>query len=305
MRWTPGPARPPDLVRALLSARSRDRPGAREAVHAAAPRRHRGARRRGRRCHWSAAAESPRSRRRTCSPGPRRRWTTPRACTSPSTPPRSPTRRPACSGGDGDLLRPASFQGTLQVLVAGSRVEVEVVSVDGTVYAQLPFTAGFSVVEPADFGIGDPAALLDPESGISQLLEAVEDPRLGEERRVGGEVVREVTGRIPGDLVEQLLTSQDPEQPVDATFAITVEGAELRRAELTGPFFTAEDDATYVVESQRLRGRCRDQRAAHGLSRPRASRPASPGCRSSPSRPWPSSSPRPTPTSSSWRCPTS
>jgi lipoprotein LprG len=104
------------------------------------------------------------------------------------------------------------------------------------------------VVDPADFDIGDPATLLDPDEGISQFLAAVENPKLGAERRVGGEVVQEVTGTIPGDLVEQLLTSQDPEQPVDVTFAITTEGAELRRAELTGPFFTAEDDATYVVE---------------------------------------------------------
>jgi hypothetical protein len=127
-------------------------------------------------------------------------------------------------------------------------VDVDVVSVDGTVYAQLPFTTGFSRIDPADFGIGDPAALLDPEEGISQFLESVEDPELGEERRVDGEVVREVTGRIPGDLVERLLTSEDPEQPVDVSFAITDEGTELRRAELTGPFFTAQDDATYVVE---------------------------------------------------------
>jgi hypothetical protein len=151
-------------------------------------------------------------------------------------------------GGEGDLLRPASFQGTLRVLVAGSEVEADVVSVDGTVYAQLPFTTGFSRIDPADFGIGDPAALLDPEEGISQFLESVEDPELGEERRVDGEVVREVTGRIPGDLVERLLTSEDPEQPVDVSFAITDEGTELRRAELTGPFFTAQDDATYVVQ---------------------------------------------------------
>jgi hypothetical protein len=151
-------------------------------------------------------------------------------------------------GGEGDLLRPSSFQGTLHVLVAGTGVDVKVVSVDGTVYAQLPFTSGFSVVDPADFGIGDPASLLDPETGISQLLESVENPKLGKERRVDGEVVREVTGTIPGDLVERLLTSQDPDQPVDATFAVTADGDQLRRAELTGPFFTAEDDATYVVE---------------------------------------------------------
>jgi hypothetical protein len=151
-------------------------------------------------------------------------------------------------GGDGDLLRPESFQGTLQVRLAGASLDVDVVSVDGTVYAKLPFTPGFSEVDPADYGIGDPAALLDPETGISQFLEQVENPQLGDERRVDGEVVREVTGSIPGDLVEQLLTSKDPAQPVDATFAITTEGAQLRRAELTGPFFTAEDDATYVVE---------------------------------------------------------
>jgi hypothetical protein len=151
-------------------------------------------------------------------------------------------------GGEGDLLRPASFHGNLQVLVAGNQVEVEVYSVDGTVYAQLPFTSGFSVVDPADFGIGDPATLLDPDAGISQLLESVENPQAGEERRVGGEVVREVTGEIPGDLVERLLTSQDADQPVEATFAIATESAQLRRTELTGPFFTADADATYVVE---------------------------------------------------------
>jgi hypothetical protein len=151
-------------------------------------------------------------------------------------------------GGEGDLLRPESFQGTLQVRLAGAALGVDVVSVDGTVYAKLPFTPGFSEVDPADYGIGDPAALLDPETGISQFLEQVENPQLGDERRVDGEVVREVTGSIPGDLVEQLLTSKDPSQPVEVTFAITTEGAQLRRAELTGPFFTAEDDATYVVE---------------------------------------------------------
>jgi LppX_LprAFG lipoprotein len=160
-------------------------------------------------------------------------------------PPQSGT---ALLGGEGDLARPSSFDGTLQVQAAGASVDLEVVSVDGTVYAQLPFTSGFSVVDPADFGIGDPATLLDPDDGISQFLAAVEDPQPGEERRVDGEVVREVTGRLPGDLVERLLTSEDPEQPVDVTFAITAEGTQLRRAELTGPFFAAQDDATYVVE---------------------------------------------------------
>ena len=104
------------------------------------------------------------------------------------------------------------------------------------------------MVDPAQFGFGDPGALLDPDTGISQLLGEAESAKLGEERRVDGEVVREVTAEIPGDLVEQILTSADPSTPVQARFSIATESGELRRAELTGPFFTAEEDATYTLE---------------------------------------------------------
>ena len=151
-------------------------------------------------------------------------------------------------GGEGDVLRPASFQGSLRVLASGTSVDVEIISVDDTVYAELPFTDGFTEVDPAEFGVGDPADVLDTEAGISQFLELAESPELGEERRIGDEVVREVTGQIPGDLVEQVLTSQDPSEPVDAVFAIATESGELRRAELTGPFFSADEDATYTIE---------------------------------------------------------
>jgi ABC-type amino acid transport substrate-binding protein len=151
-------------------------------------------------------------------------------------------------GGEGDIARPASFEGTLNVRALGSTLDLEVVSVDGTVYAQLPFTSGFSVVDPAQFGFGDPGALLDPDTGISQLLAEAENAELGEERRVEGDVVREVSAELPGDLVEQILASQDPSQAVQALFSIATETGELRRAELTGPFFTAEDDATYTLE---------------------------------------------------------
>jgi hypothetical protein len=151
-------------------------------------------------------------------------------------------------GGAGDVARPASFQGTLKVRALGSTLDLDVVSVDGTVYAQLPFASTFSVTDPGQFGFGDPGALLDPDTGISQLLESADSAKLGEERRVDGEVVREVTAELPGELVEQLLTSQDPGQPVHARFSIATGSGELRRAELTGPFFTAGDDGTYTLE---------------------------------------------------------
>ena len=151
-------------------------------------------------------------------------------------------------GGEGDIARPASFDGTLKVLALGASLDLAVVSVDGTVYAQLPFTSTFSVVDPAAFGFGDPGALLDPETGISQLLASAESAELGEERRVDGTVVREVTAELPGELVEQLLTNKDPSRPVQARFSIATDSGQLRRAELTGPFFAAGDDATYTVD---------------------------------------------------------
>ena len=153
----------------------------------------------------------------------------------------------ALLGGEGDIARPAAFRGTLQVQAFGSSIDAEVISVDGTVYAQLPLTSGYSVVDPATIGVGDPGALIDPDTGISQLLTAAESPELGEESRVDGEVVREVTGTLPGDLVADLLTSEDPAQDVTAVFSVATDSGELRQVELTGPFFSAEDSGSYTI----------------------------------------------------------
>jgi len=159
----------------------------------------------------------------------------------------APTTGNALLGGEGDIARPASFEGTLQVRALGSSIDAQVVSVDGTVYAQLPFTSGFSVVDPATIGVGDPGALLDPENGISQLLTATQSPELGDESRVDGTVVREVTGTLPGQLVADLLTSQDPAQDVTARFSVATDSGELRQVQLTGPFFSADDQGSYTI----------------------------------------------------------
>ena len=160
----------------------------------------------------------------------------------------APATGTAVLGGEGDIARPSAFDGTLDVQSAVGTVDVEVISVDGTVYAQLPFAASFSVVDPATLGFGDPGALIDPDTGISQLLTAAGSPELGEESRVDGEVVREVTAQLPGDLVESLLTLADPGRPVAAVLSIATDSGELRRVQMTGPFFAAGQDASYSIE---------------------------------------------------------
>jgi hypothetical protein len=56
-------------------------------------------------------------------------------------------------GGEGDIARPTAFGGTLKVRAMGSTLDLPVISVDGTVYARIPFTPGFSEVDPAAFGL--------------------------------------------------------------------------------------------------------------------------------------------------------
>ena len=160
----------------------------------------------------------------------------------------APTTGTALTGGEGDIARPSSFQGTLKVHAAGSSVDLKVVSVGGKVYAQLPFSTTYSIVEPATFGFGDPGKLLDPNTGVSQLLAKAQNAELGDQKRVNGEVVREVSADIPGDLVQQVLTSKDPSKPVKGVFSIATDSGQLRRAVLTGPFFSATDDATFTLD---------------------------------------------------------
>jgi lipoprotein LprG len=152
------------------------------------------------------------------------------------------------TGGEGDMARPSSFQGTLKVQVGGNTVDLKVISIAGKVYAQLPFTSSYSVVDPKTFGFGDPGALLDPQTGISQLLTKAQKPALGDQKRVNGEVVREVTADLPGQLVADLLTSKDATKLVHARFSIATGSGQLRRAVLTGPFFTATADGTYTLD---------------------------------------------------------
>jgi lipoprotein LprG len=65
-------------------------------------------------------------------------------------------------------------------------------------------------------------------------------------------VVREVTADLPGQLVADLLTSKDPGKPVHARFSIATQSGQLRRAALTGPFFTATADGTYTLDLSRF-----------------------------------------------------
>lgn len=150
-------------------------------------------------------------------------------------------------GGEGVVARPKSFQGKLSVLLNGSQVSIDLVSSGGKVYAQLPFSKGFTVTDPATFGLSDPANLIDAKTGISRMFGELTAVTVKGDQRIGDDVVTQLDGALPGSLVEDLLTSKDPAKPVQAQLYVTKSTHQLRRVVLTGPFFDKAQDSTFTL----------------------------------------------------------
>lgn len=150
-------------------------------------------------------------------------------------------------GGRGVLARPAKFQGELNVRIGQGTATVSIISVDGNVFAKLPFAASYSETDPERFGLGDPGELMDPDKGLSTLLVKATGAKLGRKTRIGGEVVQEVVAQVPGDVVADLLVSANPEKPVSATFALAEPKGEVRRVTLVGPFFQPDVNSTLTI----------------------------------------------------------
>ena len=151
------------------------------------------------------------------------------------------------TGGDGDARRPDGFAGTLGVSVAGLMLGVQVVSVNGTFYARLPTQNAFTRTDPTLYGFGDPGKLLDPDTGLSNLLLLCRSISSGTGDRYNGEELDEVNCSLPGAAVAKLLTSADPAQPVTATFGIDPNSDQMRRVVLTGPFFSRTNPSTFTL----------------------------------------------------------
>jgi lipoprotein LprG len=130
------------------------------------------------------------------------------------------------------------------VRVSPGPIDAEVISVDDTVYAKVGFTPAFLEVEPSTLNAPDPADFFDPETGVSSLLVATEDPQAGEDERDGEDVLTTVTGTLPGEPLAALLPTADEAGQFDVSYRLTEDDL-LRGATITGPFYEGSDDVTY------------------------------------------------------------
>ena len=154
----------------------------------------------------------------------------------------------ALLGGEGDVVRPDGFAGDLDVALAGASASVEVISVDGVLYAQLPFASGFTETDPALIGIADPGAFLAPDGGVTRLLAEASNPVAEGEERLGETVVQRVAVELPPDVVADVLAAADGADPFEAVLAIDPETAQLRSAAITGEFLGPDVESTYTIE---------------------------------------------------------
>jgi hypothetical protein len=154
---------------------------------------------------------------------------------------------PLLTGGSGDMKRPASMKGTLQVSIYGLALSVPVVSSGGTFWVKLPTSSSFTSADPTDYGFADPAELISPTDGLSSLLLRCRSPQVESDDRYNGEALHEIGCTLPGPAVAALLTSADPSKNVAATFGIDTSTNQLRRVVLIGPFVTASVNSTYAL----------------------------------------------------------
>jgi len=148
----------------------------------------------------------------------------------------------------GTITDAPAFDGSITVVFAGQTVDVPVIAVDKTVHAQLPFTPGWNVVDPKEYGAPNPANLIG-EKGFAGLLGLTESPEAGDSVRGGAgnsEILTTYTGTVPGTAMESIIPSSSGDS-FDVEWQVTDEG-ELRKATLTGVFYPRADPMTYTVE---------------------------------------------------------
>ncbi|WP_203335612.1 LppX_LprAFG lipoprotein [Nocardioides limicola] len=147
---------------------------------------------------------------------------------------------------EGVLTRAPAFEGTVDVVFAGTQVQVPVVAVDDTVYVQLPLVTGWSDIDPSAYGIPDPSTFLDPEQGLATLLtDATDVTETGSVR--GGEQNREVLTEYAAVLPEEAVRRFLPTATGDVDASFTISGGELRDATLTGVFYPDAAPMSYVI----------------------------------------------------------
>lgn len=140
-----------------------------------------------------------------------------------------------------------AFDGKVKVVTGGASVDADVIAVDGKVYAKTSFAPVFLTIDPDTLKAPDPAALLDTDTGVTQILAKTEKLKEGGKSRDGEDVLTTIKGTLPGTLVKDIIPSAAEDETFDATYRLDDDNV-LRDATLKGPFYPNGGDVTYTVK---------------------------------------------------------
>ncbi|MCV7258211.1 LppX_LprAFG lipoprotein [Mycobacterium shimoidei] len=116
----------------------------------------------------------------------------------------------------GDLTTaPTAAKGNAKITFSGSDIDADFVVVDGNLYAAL------SAGKWDDFGpaadIYDPSAILNPDTGVANVLAKMTDAKAESRETVDGQTVVKITGKAPADAVNGLAPQLKATEPRPVT----------------------------------------------------------------------------------------
>jgi lipoprotein LprG len=117
----------------------------------------------------------------------------------------------------GDLTNvPAvAIKGNSTISMGGSAVDIELVVLDGTLYAALTPNSWLDMGPAAE--IYDPSVILNPDEGLANMLTNLTDATAAGFETIGGVPTVKVTGKIGADAVNKLIPPLKASAPLPST----------------------------------------------------------------------------------------
>ena len=117
----------------------------------------------------------------------------------------------------GDLTNvPAvAVKGNSTISMGGSAVDIELVVLDGTLYAALTPNSWLDMGPAAE--IYDPSVILNPDEGLANMLTNLTDATAAGFETIGGVPTVKITGKIGADAVNKLIPPPKASAPLPST----------------------------------------------------------------------------------------
>lgn len=117
--------------------------------------------------------------------------------------------------GDLTIVPDTAVAGNVQLKVAGSDIDAPFVIYDNVLYAALTPNKWSSWGRASD--IYDPSIILNPDTGLADMLTDVTDAKSQSRENVNGQSTIRITGKTPADAVNQIMPPLNATQPLTTT----------------------------------------------------------------------------------------